>query len=258
MGIQVDHISFSYGNKPVLSDITETIADGEFISIVGPNGGGKTTFLKILLGILEPQKGTVLVDGKSPASQLQRIGYVPQSARHDARFPINILEVVQTGLLSYKKISRKDKLAACFSALEEVDMQDLACRHFSEISGGQRQRVLIARALVSSPQYLFLDEPTANVDSIIGEQLHALLSKLSGKRTIVLVTHDLSLVSSLSHRVFCINRHLHIHPLDEIDDHDSPVIRTDILKRVRHDITLNSELCSCEEHTHQNRESHHA
>ena len=249
MSIELQQVSFRYRDTPVIESITCSIKRGEFISMIGPNGGGKTTLLKLILGLLQPERGRITIDGAPVQEQQQRIGYVPQIANHDSRFPISVIDVVKTGLLSKHPFSRNRKTTKqCMEALLTVDLETYADRPFYALSGGEKQRVLIARALASSPDYLFLDEPTSNVDTVINEQLHQLLKRLSGERTILLVTHDYSLVSSLSTRVFCINRHLHEHPVEDIDQTEAQDIYGNRVLHVRHDIVLNEQDCFCERH----------
>ncbi|MCF7933340.1 MAG: metal ABC transporter ATP-binding protein [Spirochaetia bacterium] len=249
MSIVLDKVSYEYGQNTVLDAITATIDQGEFVSIIGPNGGGKTTLLKLIIGLLQPGNGTITIDGEPVHRKQQDIGYVPQVSQHDNRFPISVLDVVKTGLLTKDPLLRnKNVYDQCMQALETVGLSDAAAKPIYALSGGQKQRVLIARALAGSPSYLFLDEPTSNVDTVINEQLHQLLKKLSGQRTILLVTHDYSLVSSLSTRVFCINRHLHEHPIEDTMEEAGHDIYGNRVMRVRHDIVLNEDACFCEQH----------
>lgn len=249
MSIEVRDVTFRYHDRPVIESVSCTIEKGEFISMIGPNGGGKTTLLKLILGLLRPESGRIRIDGGSIQSQRQRIGYVPQTTSHDARFPISVADVVKTGLLTQHPFLRNRKASSrSLKALETVDMADYYEEPFFALSGGQKQRVLIARALADSPDYLFLDEPTSNVDTVINDQLHRLLKRLSGERTILLVTHDYALVSSLSNRVFCINRHLHEHPAESVGDPATAGIYGDRVARVRHDIILNEDACYCGDH----------
>ncbi|MDA3835264.1 MAG: ATP-binding cassette domain-containing protein [Spirochaetales bacterium] len=250
MSIELEGVSFRYRDKLIIDAVTCTIFQGEFISMIGPNGGGKTTLLKLILGLLRPEAGKISIDGAPVQNQRQRIGYVPQTTSHDAKFPISVEDVVKTGLLTQHPFMRsKMTQKKCLDALDVVDLADFASQPFFALSGGQKQRVLIARALADSPDYLFLDEPTSNVDTVINEQLHKLLKRLSGKRTILLVTHDYALVSSLSSRVFCINKHLHEHPAESVKQADETKIYGDRVARVRHDIVLNQDSCFCEDHS---------
>lgn len=203
------HLNFSYDKTEVLENINLTIQPGEFIGIFGPNGGGKTTFLKLLMGFLQPSQGTIHLFGKSPSEARLKIGYVPQSVRLDRAFPISVIDVVLMGRLSklkwwggWPKESRKK---AC-QALDQVGLLHMAEAPFGTLSGGQAQRVLIARAIVGDPDLLLLDEPTASVDPLAEKEIHDLLTELSTQLTIFMVTHDLQSVLGLAKRLLCIHR----------------------------------------------------
>lgn len=212
--IQFEGVAFSYDETPVLEDVNIHISERDFVSIVGPNGGGKTTLIKLILGLLEPRRGSVRVFGAAPARARPRIGYMPQHVQFDPQFPVSVLDVVLTGRLGISRTMGPygafDKQAAR-DALNEVGLADLAARPFSAISGGQRQRVLIARALACAPDLLLLDEPTANLDLRVQDDLYELLRNLSAKVTVVLVSHDVGFVSKFVKTVVCVNRTVHVH-----------------------------------------------
>jgi zinc transport system ATP-binding protein len=242
--IELKDVSFSYEAQPVLSDVSFTIQKGEVVTIIGPNGGGKTTLLRLILGLIAPQKGIVLINGILPRKAQNLIGYVPQYLSFDTRFPITVLEVVLLGTLS-KSVgfySKKDKKEA-LKALEQSGLSHLKDESFFHLSGGQRQRVLIARALAGEPDILLLDEPTANVDTLYGDNLNILLQSLNKHMTILLATHDLGFVSNITKRVLCVNREVFEHPVEELANgliassygHQSRV--------VRHDLNLNEKIC---------------
>lgn len=213
--ITIENLSFSYNHHPVLSDVNIDIYKGEVVSIVGPNGGGKTTLLRLILGLLKPDSGRILVDGKPPAAASKIIGYVPQRARHDNSFPITVFETVLSGRVRpFGFYSRKDRLKA-EESLDEVGLSDCIREPFSSLSGGQMQRVLIARALTTEAEILMLDEPTSNIDPSAGHSLNSLLKKLNEKMTILLVTHDTAFVASITERALCINKTLVEHPADD-------------------------------------------
>lgn len=208
-------LSFAYDSRPVLEDVNLEVAEGGFVSIIGPNGGGKSTLLKLLLGLLEPQRGQVRVFGQKPKQARDRIGYMPQFQRIDAHFPITVEEVVRLGLLSGKTRlgwPRRGDHVAVDHALEIVNCTHLRRENFARLSGGQRQLVLIARALVSEPELLLLDEPTANLDPAVEGSFHELLRRLSGSITICLVSHDVGLVTEQTEQVICVNRKVDVHP----------------------------------------------
>ena len=207
--IEFDRVSFSYQGTPVLNDVSFRVQAGEFIGIIGPNGGGKTTLLKLMLGFLKPARGTIRIFGeKSGAhSEINKLAYVPQSVRFDREFPISVEEVVLSGLIShlpwFGRFHANDRLAAK-EALQHMGLAHLAGNAFGNLSGGQAQRTLIARALVSKPQLLLLDEPTASVDSQAESDIYAILKQLNGKMTILMVTHDLRTAIEQVERVLCV------------------------------------------------------
>ncbi len=208
--IDINHLSFSYQSSLVLKQISFQVFPGEFIGIIGPNGGGKTTLLKLIMGFLKPLSGSIRIFGETagthPAHSL-RLAYVPQSMRFDRDFPISVEEVVLSGLLSrlpwYGRFRASDREAAR-QALEEVRLADLQNCAFGTLSGGQAQRVLIARALVSQPQLLLLDEPTASVDSQAEADIYAILKSLKRKMTILMVTHDVRAAVDHVERLLCV------------------------------------------------------
>jgi len=217
--VELHDVSFSYNGTPALVGVNLTIAEREFVSVVGPNGGGKTTLLKVILGVLRPQSGTVRVFGGPPEKARARIGYVPQHADCDRQFPARVMDVVLMGRLGRARWwgphRRADKRAA-LQALEEVGLAEMARRPFAELSGGQQQRVLVARALAGEPDLLLLDEPTANVDIAAEEELYKLLRQLNRRLTIILATHDVGLVSSHVHSVVCVKQRAVVHPTSEL------------------------------------------
>jgi zinc transport system ATP-binding protein len=217
--IVLQDVDFAYDTQPVLAHVNLEILAHEFVAVIGPNGGGKTTLIKIVMGLLQPQKGTVRLFGKSAASVRGRFGYTPQHALFDYDFPVTVLDVVLMGRLrprlSLGPFRRHDREAA-MSALEEVGCASLHARPFSDLSGGQRQRVLIARALTSQPEALFLDEPSANLDPSIQDEFYALLRRLSQRMAVVIVSHDVSFVSKHVQKVVCVNREVYLHDTAEL------------------------------------------
>lgn len=220
--IDVQHVSFAYQDMPILQDITFQVDEREFIGIIGPNGGGKTTLLKLLMGFLEPAEGSIKILGAHPSKGQTQLAYVPQVLRYDKQFPISVFELVLTGRLSqlpwYGRYSSADKRAA-EEALELVGLAHIKKAHFGTLSGGQAQRTLIARALASDPQILLLDEPTASVDPQAEADIYALLKKLQKRMTILMVTHDLNAAIMQVSRVFCIQRQLISLLPEEICEH---------------------------------------
>jgi zinc transport system ATP-binding protein len=212
--IEVNDVSFSYDKIPILDGVSLNLKKGEFLGIIGPNGGGKSTLLKLMLGILEPDKGRIKVMGKPPREARQHIGYVPQHTDFNLSFPVSALDIVLMGRLSRSRIgrwySRDDRLRAEM-LLEKVGMFAFRHMHIGELSGGQRQRVFIARALATDPEIIFLDEPTASVDLEFETGLYSLLNDLNKSATIVVVTHDIGVISSHVKSVACVNRTLIHH-----------------------------------------------
>ena len=213
-------VRFSYDETPVFNaPVTFGIAPGDFACIVGPNGGGKTTLLKLTLGLLRPQTGAIEVLGAAPGENRQHVGYMPQHAQLDLKFPVTVLDVVLMGRLHPRgpllRYSRVDA-ARAREALEQVRMGHLARRPFAALSGGQRQRVLIARALACEPKLLLLDEPTAGLDVAAQGDLYQLLNELNKRMTIFMVSHDVSFVSKFVKTVICVNRKVDVHATMEI------------------------------------------
>ncbi|HNY64570.1 MAG TPA: metal ABC transporter ATP-binding protein [Deltaproteobacteria bacterium] len=244
--IELADVSFSYNGTPVLENISLSVPEHDFLSIVGPNGGGKTTILKLVLGLVKPRKGRVSVFGLPPEKARTRIGYMPQSAALDKLFPVSVLDVVLMGRLgtgaSFGLYTRKDRQAA-EEALRQVELFDARNRPFADLSGGQHQRVLIARALVSHPDLLLLDEPTANVDVAVETEFYEFLRGLSQSMTIVLVTHDLGFVSKYVKNVACVNRRLLCHPTCDISGEVISEIYGAKVHMVRHDEHTGKEWC---------------
>ncbi len=218
--IEISHLYFSYNGTPVLRDVSLHIREKEFVAFIGPNGGGKTTLIKLLLGLLKPDRGTIRIMGQLPAKVAHRIGYVPQDVSINKSFPISVMDVVLMGRLKshgWTRISKKDRHAAN-SALESIEMLEFKNRKIDDLSGGQRERVFIARALATDPDILFLDEPTANIDSQGRTYLYALLKELNKTKTIFVVSHDTMVLSSYVTSVACVNKDVHYHDDAEITE----------------------------------------
>lgn len=220
--VRFENVFFSYPRSPVLQGISFQIEAGEFVGIIGPNGGGKTTLLKLMMGFLRPDSGTIEIFGESPQYSIKKLAYVPQTIRFDRQFPISVLELVLSGKLSnlpwYGIFSRADKKAA-FHALEKVGLSDYYNRSFGTLSGGQAQRALIARALVSEPKLLLLDEPTASVDSQAEADIYKILNELHKDITIIMVTHDLRAAIDQVERVLCVQREVISLKPEEVCEH---------------------------------------
>jgi zinc transport system ATP-binding protein len=236
--IQLDNVSYSYDGFPVLENVSLRVVERDFLSIVGPNAGGKTTLLRLMLGLLKPTQGTVSVFGDAPERVRSRIGYMPQHTSLDPLFPVTVMDVVLMGRLGNGKrlgFYKKDDREAAAETLDKLEVCDVRDRHFSDLSGGQRQRVLIARALVSNPELLLLDEPTSNIDVAIETELFEVLHGLNEEMTIVLVTHDLGFVSQYVKNVACVNRRVVVHNTSEITGEIIHEIYGTDVRMVRHD-----------------------
>jgi zinc transport system ATP-binding protein len=283
--IALRDVTFSYGGEPVLENVTFSVDDREAVCVVGPNGGGKTTLVRLILGLLTPQHGDIHVFGQLPRLARLRIGYMPQHVQHDPQFPVTAMDIVLMGRLgqtpavshmppkndgtSADTIGGEDARdsdgasralrclgvltgwhgrsdrRAAADSLEQVDMADFAHRPFASLSGGQRQRVLIARALCCNPELLLLDEPTSNVDSLVETRLLDLLRKLNGRMAIMMVSHDLGFVSQLVNRVICVNRRVVVHPTSAMTGDAIRDIYGGEVRMVRH-----GEF-SCSGHVHE-------
>ena len=248
--IEFEEVSFSYNGSPVLKDVSLAVEELEFLSIVGPNGGGKTTIFKLILGLVKPDSGKVTVFGQPPARVRSRIGYVPQHASLDPLFPVSVMDVVLMGRLGNGRgfgfFHGRDR-AAAREALEKVELYEFSGRSFSELSGGQQQRVLIARALVSEPELLLLDEPTSNIDTAIETEFYEILKKLNEKMTVILVTHDLGFVSRYVNSVACVNRRVVVHPTCDITGQMIHEIYGSDVHMVRHDHRCTEEGHVCQD-----------
>ncbi|MFZ0254577.1 MAG: ABC transporter ATP-binding protein [Gammaproteobacteria bacterium] len=219
--LELEHVSFSYpgAGSAVLDDVSLCVPPGEFLGIVGPNGGGKSTLLKLILGLFEPASGRVSVNGHTPAQARQQMGYVPQTTTFLRDFPISVEEVVLLGRLGRTRLlggyTARDRRIAQ-QAMEKTEMLALRCQPLGNLSGGQLQRALIARALASEPEVLILDEPTANIDLRGERDIFDLLKALQSKQTIIVVSHDIAFISKYVTRVACLNRTLICHSTEAI------------------------------------------
>ncbi|MDQ0197275.1 metal ABC transporter ATP-binding protein [Neobacillus ginsengisoli] len=217
--IDIQQVSYRYEKDIVLENINLSIPNGSFLAIVGPNGSGKSTLLKLILGLLKPQKGEIFLFGQelNKFKDWQMVGYVSQKANSfNTGFPATVFEVVSSGLtkkLGMFRFFKKEHKQKVLEALEAVGMKKFSSRNIGELSGGQQQRVFIARALVSEPKLLILDEPTVGVDAENVNAFYQMLADLNKSRgiTLLLVTHDIGTVSDKVTHVACLNKHLHFH-----------------------------------------------
>lgn len=219
--IEIKDVSASYNTKVVLNNVSLDVWKDDFLGIIGPNGGGKTTLLKLIIGLMKPVSGEIsFFDNGKPASSL-KIGYLPQTNPIDRRFPISVYEVVSSGLTSEKPRFRN------FTATQQkriremivlMGLEMLADRAIGELSGGQLQRALLARAIISHPQLLILDEPNTYVDKMFESQFNDLLGEINKNTAIILVSHDVGTLLTMVKNVACVNETLHYHQGADMSD----------------------------------------
>ena len=220
--IELKDVSLSLGGAPILDNVNLTVERDDFLAVLGPNGGGKSTLLKVILGLVKPDSGTVRVLGHAPGAAGGRIGYLPQFTHVSGSFPITVIDAVRMGMIrpGLSGVAMAGRSAGeterARKALARVNMLDHEDRKLAGLSGGQKQRVFIARALVDEPELLLLDEPTASVDTASRNSLFRLLAELNHDMTVVMVSHDVSSLASGVKSVACVNRTLHFHKAPEI------------------------------------------
>jgi zinc transport system ATP-binding protein len=228
--VEARDVSFYHQGQPVLENVSLSVQKGDFYAILGPNGGGKTTLLRIILGLLPPSSGTIRLFGGDPQSGRRLVGYVPQFRTFDFHYPITVEEMVLSGRLSHLSGLRRRYGAAdrdlALAVMEKLGLRELSGRAIATLSGGEQQRVILARALVGKPRLLILDEPTVYVDAPTEMQFFQVVRELRQSMTILLVTHDIGVISRQVTRVACLNRTLHTH--------DSPEITEDMIAATYH------------------------
>ena len=250
--IEMSGVSFRYQtDSPVIENATFSVLPGQSGCIVGPNGGGKSTLLKLMLGLLSPDEGSIRIFGTSPEAARARIGYMPQYHQLDAAFPASVLEVALMGRITPKTLFtyRKKDREAAMAALAELGIADLAGRSFAGLSGGQRQRALIARALAGEPELLLLDEPTANIDPGAEEQFYATLDRLRRRMTVITVSHDLGFVNRETDLVICVNRRVLMHHAADFTAQTADEVYHHHVSMIQHDHS-----CFCHCHGHEEAE----
>lgn len=217
--VKLENVWAAYDGLIVLDNVNLSVCRNDFLGIIGPNGGGKTTLLKLVLGLVHPSRGEVKVFGITPEKARRFVGYVPQHSRFDFDFPVSVEEVVLMGRYRHSGFLRRydsTDREITEAVLTKVGMSHLGNRQIGRLSKGQQQRVLLARALASEPELLILDEPTASVDAPMQTGLYDLLGELKKKMTIILVSHDISAVSIHVDKIACLNRRLFYHNSKEI------------------------------------------
>jgi zinc transport system ATP-binding protein len=217
--VDIENVSFAYNGDPVLEKVSLEIGQKDFVAMIGPNGGGKTTLLKLILGLLNPDEGHIRVLGNAPRKASPHIGYVPQDVHINRNFPITAIDVVLMGMLAptmrWRRKPVRDRQQA-MEVMETLEVSAHAEKKIGALSGGQRQRVFIARALVTQPRLLLLDEPTASIDTKGQADFFSLLKELNKEITILVVSHDLLVISRYVKSVACVNKCLHYHNQAEI------------------------------------------
>ena len=236
--VEMHDVWFSYNGQVVLRSVNLEVAVGELVCMIGPNGGGKTTLLKLMLALLEPVRGQVRIFGRRCEQARPLIGYVPQHMQFDIRFPVSAMDVVLMGRLgagrTRGRYGKADRQAAR-QALQDVGLAELGRRPFADLSGGQQQRVLIARALAAEPRLLLLDEPTASLDVTIERAFFETLLRLGDHLTIVMVSHDVGFVCDLVDKVVCVRQTVAVHPTAELTGEVMRDLYGQDIRLVRHD-----------------------
>lgn len=257
--VKLENVSAGYEGKVILNGVNLTINSGDFIGIIGPNGGGKTTLLKVLLGIIKPYNGNVIYCNESD----NLFGYLPQNQQIDKKFPITVTEVVLSGLMHRKSIfSRytKAEKEQVHQLLEQYGLSEYKNSAIGDLSGGQIQRVMLCRAIISNPKILILDEPTTYIDANFEKEFYSLLNKLNQTMTIVMVSHDIGTICSYVKSIACVNRGLHYHnsniiTYEQLQSYNCPielVSHGNIPHRVLHNHNAeHTHNCGCDTHNHK-------
>lgn len=218
---EIKSLSASYGTNIVLQDVDFIVSENDFIGVIGPNGGGKTTLLKIILGLLKPEKGNIIFN--DDLLNRTSIGYLPQMSTGDINYPVTVTDIVLSGLMIRKGIISRMSLADKKKAeivIDELGLSDMSGSTLNELSGGQIQRVLLGRAIIGNPKLLLLDEPSNFVDTTFENDFYEKLRDLNERMAILMVSHDVGTISSHIKSFACVNRKLHYHPSHEITNED--------------------------------------
>ncbi len=235
--IEISNLNFSFENLAILENITMIIEQGDFAGLVGPNGGGKTTLLKLILGLYKPQSGTISIFGESLKKQRKKIGYVPQYANFNSDFPISVQDTVLQGRLGVSSFfggyGQSDKIIAQ-KVMQETEILNLAQRSIQTLSGGQMQRVLVARALAAEPEIMLLDEPTANIDQRAEKDIFDIFKAINERMTILIISHDIAFVSDYINKVFCLNKTLVCHDASPVTSDTIHTLYGDHISEIHH------------------------
>lgn len=248
--VEVKDLTVKLNGRVIIEDINLTINRGEIVAIVGPNGGGKTTLVRTILGLIEPYKGEVKLLGEPPKQAIKtgKIGYLPQKSEIPQNLPFSALDIVMLGLIN-SKLPKKEKIRKAFQYIEYVGMKGKEHYPYSKLSGGQQQRISIARVLVADPEVIFLDEPSTGIDMVAQESFYDFLQKIREEKgiTVVMVSHDVGVVSKFVDKVAGLNRYLHYygHPKDFFQKHIlEKLYGTDV------ELVIHSPECVACEHFH--------
>lgn len=210
--IKIENLYVEINGNLILEDVSFEVKKGEIVAVVGPNGGGKTTLVKVILGFVQPTKGKVLIEGKNPKDYVKsgKVGYLPQKSSYDRDFPVSVFDVVMFGLIN-TSLPYKEKEKKVLEYLNYVGMQQYKDYPFGKLSGGQQQRVMIARAIISQPELLILDEPSTGIDVVAQENFYEFIKKINKEKgiTVIMVTHDIGAIGSFVNKVVGLNRRLH-------------------------------------------------
>ncbi|MFW5782630.1 MAG: metal ABC transporter ATP-binding protein, partial [Candidatus Muiribacteriaceae bacterium] len=200
--VEIRDVYYSIKEETILENISLTVRENEFLALIGPNGGGKTTLLKLLLGIIKPDSGEIRISGKKPGDRTNHIGYIPQNINNNSDFPASVKSIIETGFSYWDKKS-EDRIQ---EVAQKLGVSGILDKKIGELSGGQLQRTLLGRAIISGPKLLLLDEPTASVDSAGQKEIYDLLKDLNRNMTIIMVSHDIGLMLSYADSLSCVNR----------------------------------------------------
>jgi zinc transport system ATP-binding protein len=212
--VEIENMYARYNGNVVLKAIDLQIFEQDFLGIIGPNGGGKTTLIKAILGLIKPFSGNIAFENERLKS---RIGYMPQTYRIDRKFPIIVSEVIESGLISEKTLSRSDRKAQTQDMIRRMNIENVAGKAIGELSGGQLQRTLLARAIINKPELLILDEPNSYIDKYFESHFYEILKEINQKTAIVLVSHDIGTVISTVKNIACVNETIHYHSGTDVD-----------------------------------------
>ena len=220
--LHIDNVSFEYGDRLVLENVNFSINERDFVAVIGPNGGGTSTLLKLIMGLLKPKSGTIKLFGDSVFLGRSHVGYLSQFSNIDLNYPISVIDVVLMSRLvksMFYRLTAADYKLAC-EMLDRVGIVHLKDRPIARLSGGEKQRVFLARALLNNPKLLILDEPTTSIDATSEQEFYAMLKQLNAEMGILLISHDISAVSVMVDKIACLNRKLVYHDNKELTSED--------------------------------------